>query len=145
MGCEIPLPAIDRNQPVADMRQKPASRVRATLWRLPAQFPKNTSAIILPSLIAQPEQEPEQKPEQKFEEILVETPSTANAELDIRAVTSNRVNVRGGPGTNFDIVGKLVRGAEVEILSDAGTGWVEMRSLDGQTIGWMADFLLSDG
>ena len=65
------------------------------------------------------------------------------ASYDIRSVTSNRVNVRGGPSTSFDVVGKLVRGAEVEVLTDTGNGWVEMQSLDGSTIGWMADFLLS--
>lgn len=98
---------------------------------------ENTSVIILPSLIAQPETQ--------VDETEVVTQTTANTGLDIRSVTANRVNVRGGPGTQYDIVGKLIRGAEVEILSDTGTGWVEMRSVGGQSIGWMADFLLSDG
>lgn len=98
---------------------------------------ENTSVIILPSLIAQPETQ--------VDETEVVTQTTANTGLDIRSVTANRVNVRGGPGTQYDIVGKLILGAEVEILSDTGTGWVEMRSVGGQSIGWMADFLLSDG
>ena len=37
-----------------------------------------------------------------------------------------------------------VRGVEVEVLDDNGDGWIEMRSLDGVTFGWMAEFLLSD-
>jgi uncharacterized protein YgiM (DUF1202 family) len=55
------------------------------------------------------------------------------------------VNVRGGPGTDFGIVTRLVRGDEVEILEDNGDGWVRLRLLGGGTEGWMADFLLTDG
>ena len=54
------------------------------------------------------------------------------------------MNVRGGPGTNFDVVGKLTRGTEVEVLAENVDGWVEMRSVDGATLGWMADFLLNE-
>ncbi|WP_420861424.1 SH3 domain-containing protein [Algirhabdus cladophorae] len=61
--------------------------------------------------------------------------------LDIRRVKPARVNVRGGPGTDYDIVAKLVQGDEATILSDNGDGWLEVEMLDGQ-IGWMASFLL---
>ena len=64
---------------------------------------------------------------------------------DIRQVSGNRVNVRGGPGTDFGIVGKLVRGDAVEIIEDNGDGWVLMRPVDGGAEGWMADFLLTSG
>ena len=64
---------------------------------------------------------------------------------DIRTVTGNRVNVRGGPGTDFGVIGRLVRGDEVEILEDDGVGWVRMRSLETGEEGWMADFLLNAG
>ena len=64
---------------------------------------------------------------------------------DIRVVTGSRVNVRGGPGTSYGVVGKLVEGDRVEVLDDSGTGWVRMRPADGGTVGWMADFLLTDG
>jgi len=70
--------------------------------------------------------------------------STASFD-DIRTVSGNRVNVRGGPGTDFGIVTRLVRGDEVEILEDNGDGWVRLRLLGGGTEGWMADFLLTDG
>ena len=39
---------------------------------------------------------------------------------DLRTVTGNRVNVRGGPGTDFGVVFKLVEGASVEVLEDNG-------------------------
>lgn len=66
------------------------------------------------------------------------------AVTDIRAVSGNRVNVRGGPSTGFDVVNSLVRGDEVEVLEEDGAGWVRMRPLDGGTEGWIADFLLTD-
>ncbi|KIN62276.1 hypothetical protein Z946_1133 [Sulfitobacter noctilucicola] len=64
---------------------------------------------------------------------------------DIRTVSGNRVNVRGGPGTDFGIVSRLVRGDEVKIVQDDGNGWVRFETLDGDTGGWMADFLLTNG
>ncbi|WP_299146883.1 SH3 domain-containing protein [uncultured Tateyamaria sp.] len=67
------------------------------------------------------------------------------AEIELRAVTGTRVNVRGGPGTDFSVVNSLVRGDEVEILQDPGNGWVQLRPVNGGQIGWMADFLLSEG
>lgn len=69
----------------------------------------------------------------------------ASAPADLRQVSGNRVNVRGGPGTDFGIVSRLVRGDEVEILQDNGNGWVRMRPVGGGTEGWMADFLLTSG
>ena len=84
-----------------------------------------TPQIILPSLIA-----------------TTETVATS-AGRDIRKVSGNRVNVRGGPSTNFGVVNKLTRGAEVRILEDNGNGWVRMQPVDGGESGWMADFLLT--
>ncbi|MEO0403114.1 MAG: SH3 domain-containing protein [Pseudomonadota bacterium] len=65
--------------------------------------------------------------------------------FEIRAVTGNSVNVRGGPGTGFSVVNRLVRGDRVEILQDPGNGWVRLRPVSGGTEGWMADFLLGEG
>lgn len=68
-----------------------------------------------------------------------------DADFDIRSVSGNSVNVRGGPGTNFSVVNRMVRGEKVEILQDPGQGWVQLRPVGGGPVGWMADFLLSDG
>ncbi|MGJ8547078.1 MAG: SH3 domain-containing protein [Sulfitobacter sp.] len=62
---------------------------------------------------------------------------------DLREVTGNRVNVRGGPGTSFGIVSRLTRGDAVEVVQDNGDGWVLMRPMLGGPEGWMADFLLT--
>lgn len=76
---------------------------------------------------------------------LAEPVTLASVSGDIRTVSGNRVNVRGGPGTDFGIVSRLVRGDAVEVLQDDGNGWVLMRPVDGDVEGWMADFLLTNG
>ena len=63
--------------------------------------------------------------------------------VDYRTVTGSRVNLRGGPSTGFDVVTQLLQGEEVEILDDTGDGWVKLRALDGNDIGWMADSFLT--
>lgn len=68
-----------------------------------------------------------------------------SAAEDIRTVSGNRVNVRGGPGTDFGIVGRLVRGDAVKIIQDDGNGWVRFEGINGDKGGWMADFLLTNG
>ncbi|MEO9573250.1 MAG: SH3 domain-containing protein [Tateyamaria sp.] len=73
------------------------------------------------------------------------TEAPAATEFDIRSVTGDSVNVRGGPGTDFSVVTRMVRGDKVEILQDPGQGWVQLRLVGGGPVGWMADFLLSDG
>ncbi|MEL7090155.1 MAG: SH3 domain-containing protein [Pseudomonadota bacterium] len=64
---------------------------------------------------------------------------------EVRQVTGNSVNVRGGPGTEYSVVNRLVRGDEVEVLQDPGNGWVKLRPVGGGPVGWMAAFLLSQG
>lgn len=68
---------------------------------------------------------------------------SAEDKADIRAVTGSLVNMRSGPGTGYDVVGQLSQDTQVEVLGDSGTGWVELRPVDGGPTGWMADFLLS--
>jgi hypothetical protein len=94
-------------------------------------------AIILPSLLV---------------DKVVITPVDFNSDTpaprddsEIRSVSGNSVNVRGGPGTGYSVVNRLVRGDEVEILQDPGQGWVKLRPVDVGPIGWMASFLLTEG
>jgi uncharacterized protein YgiM (DUF1202 family) len=85
--------------------------------------------LVMLSLIAEPE---------TFEVI------TSSSAQDVRIASGDRTNVRGGLSTDYEVVGRLTRGVEVEVLDDNGDGWIEMRSLDGVTFGWMAEFLLRD-
>lgn len=64
---------------------------------------------------------------------------------DVRFISADVANMRGGPGTGFDVVTKLERDTQVEILQDTGTGWVKLRPLAGGPEGWIADFLLTSG
>ncbi|MDU8927084.1 SH3 domain-containing protein [Alisedimentitalea sp. MJ-SS2] len=66
----------------------------------------------------------------------------ADDNRDLRKVKSARVNMRQGPGKTFNVVAKLTRGTEVEVIRDGGDGWVKLRVLDTGRVGWMADFLL---
>lgn len=69
----------------------------------------------------------------------------ATVSEDIRTVSGNRVNVRGGPGTEYGVVSRLVRGDAVKVLEDDGNGWVRFEPVNGGPGGWMADFLLIGG
>jgi hypothetical protein len=112
-------------------QSEPVEVTQAAFTPLTTEEP--AGSIILPSLIV-PSQTAVSAPE-----------PTTQLVQEVRFVSGNRVNVRGGPGTNFDVVGSLTRGSEVVVLAENGEGWVEMQSLDGATIGWMADFLLEKG
>ena len=93
---------------------------------------------ILPSLVTNAEPE----------SVLAEEDGSASvptgASTDIREVTGNRVNVRGGPGTRFGVVTQMVAGDEVEVLEDNASGWIRIRPVEGGEAGWIADFLLSE-
>ena len=73
------------------------------------------------------------------------TPEDTGPTSDIRTVKGTRVNLRSGPGTDYDVVDQLTQSTKVEILSDSGNGWVELRPVDGGPTGWIAAFLLTDG
>ena len=64
-------------------------------------------------------------------------------QADLRTVTGNRVNMRNGPGTKYSIVARLTRGQEVEVLSNPGNGWLKLRVVENNRIGWMAEFLVT--
>lgn len=65
------------------------------------------------------------------------------AAMDIRYVTGNVVNMRGGPGTEFDKIASLNGGTEVAVIAEPGNGWVMLRVMDTGEEGWMADWLVS--
>ncbi|MEP1611373.1 MAG: SH3 domain-containing protein [Roseobacter sp.] len=64
---------------------------------------------------------------------------------DIRTIKGTLVNMRSGPGTDYDVVDQLSQNTRVEILTNTGNGWVELRPLPGGTTGWIAEFLLTSG
>lgn len=62
---------------------------------------------------------------------------------DLRSVRKSRVNLRLGPGTQYNVVAKLAAGTPVELLQDPGNGWVKLRVVDGGRVGWMAQSMIS--
>jgi uncharacterized protein YgiM (DUF1202 family) len=75
---------------------------------------------------------------------LIQEVATAPAtQPDLRFVDGDRVNVRGGPGTEFAVVGKLFRNDMVEIINDEGNGWLHLRDTVTGDEGWIADWLVT--
>ncbi len=62
---------------------------------------------------------------------------------DLRSVSGNRVNMRGGPSTDFEVLAKLVRGDQVQVLESTGSGWVKLEVVATGQVGWMAERLLT--
>lgn len=115
-------------------KPKPAQQPAVTLVK--AVTPEAEPTIILPSLIADVDAALNEPAQEDTQTIVLN---------NVRTVSGSRVNVRGGPGTSFQVVNKLVQGDEVEVLEDDGSGWIRLRPVDGGPVGWMADFLLSEG
>lgn len=64
----------------------------------------------------------------------------------IMKVNANSANVRGGPGTDYSVMGKLTRGEAVMVVADAETpeGWSHIR-IEGDGIdGFIATRLLTE-
>lgn len=61
----------------------------------------------------------------------------------IRRVAATGANVRGGPSTGFDVVGRLTRGEEVEVIEDGANGWLRVRIQGDGIEGWVSARLLA--
>lgn len=65
---------------------------------------------------------------------------TSSAEM--LSVNTDSVNLRSGPGTNFDIKWEYGKGFPLEVISSKGE-WVEVSDFEGDT-GWIYKPLLSN-
>ncbi|MCR8726520.1 SH3 domain-containing protein [Frigidibacter sp. ROC022] len=80
----------------------------------------------------------------------VDLPSVADeiqaalAESQVWYVTGNVVNVRSGPSTSYEVVGKVTYGEATEILSDPSDDWVKIRIQGDGVEGYMARRFLQD-
>lgn len=66
-----------------------------------------------------------------------------STDQDIRQVTGNVVNMRGGPGTGYEKVAQLAKGTDVAVLRESGEGWIKLRVVDTGRVGWVADWLVT--
>jgi uncharacterized protein YgiM (DUF1202 family) len=78
--------------------------------------------------------------------VVVQAPAPAPVadSIDLRLVAGDLVNMRDGPGTDFNVVDKLSRGTLAEVIEVNGAGWVRIRVADTAQVGWMAERLLTD-
>jgi hypothetical protein len=71
-------------------------------------------------------------------------PTPAPEALTVMYVSSTAVNVRGGPSTDYGVVGRLTRDEAVTVVTPATNGWVQIR-IEGDGIdGYIAARLLTD-
>ena len=70
-------------------------------------------------------------------------PVAIEASGSYRSVQVAGANVRGGPSTNHGVIGRVTMGEEVEVVENAGNGWVRVRIQGDGVDGWMAERLLS--
>ncbi|MFY2825299.1 SH3 domain-containing protein [Ruegeria sp. MALMAid1280] len=73
---------------------------------------------------------------------VAETPALPEPQKDMREISGTRVNMRDGPGTIYPIIGKATIGQQVEVLSESGTGWLRLRVLPQQQVGWVSASLV---
>lgn len=69
-------------------------------------------------------------------------PAASESYLDLRQIRASRVNMRQGPGTIYPVLARLLAGDEVLIIDDNGSGWLQLRTKDGNKIGWVAASLV---
>lgn len=71
-------------------------------------------------------------------------PTLPQTVLPMLYVNSNSVNVRGGPSTDYAVVGRLTRAEAVTVVSAEADGWVHIR-IEGDGIeGYVAARLLTE-
>lgn len=74
----------------------------------------------------------------------VEPESEPEPEVAMLYVTGSRVNVRGGPSTDYGVIASLTRGTPVGDLGDAGEGWRIIRLMETGERGYMAGRFLTE-
>lgn len=60
---------------------------------------------------------------------------------NVGEITGKRVNIRGGAGLNFTVLGQLEKGTRVSIVKLLDDGWVQIQPMD-DSYGWVADKFL---
>jgi uncharacterized protein YgiM (DUF1202 family) len=71
-------------------------------------------------------------------EIEIETTVASDTEwLPLEVVTATRLNVRTGPGTEYELVGALIQGEQVRVIEESN-GWKLVRPDGDELEGWVA-------
>jgi hypothetical protein len=125
-----------------------ATQVRSSLSQglslLPTSDPSDAMQLVSLELGASGLRQAPPAAETTDETITTTLPVTLpEPDKDLREVTGTRVNMRDGPGTIYPVVARLTLGHKVEVLSDSGTGWLRLRTLPEQQLGWISSSLVS--
>ena len=128
--ADVVAGTISEPEPVAQTTPEPVENTGpvtlASLQDNSAMFARPVIQLgTIPNAVALPDAEPDPQP------------------LDIREVAGARVNVRMGPGTGYDIVTSLSKGTTVEVIETDSSGWVKLRTVENEFVGWMAEYLLT--
>lgn len=92
--------------------------------------------VVLASVTAAIEEAPVAANPEPTAEVLAPAP------VDLRYVSGNVVNMRGGPGTNFGVVDKLTRGTLTEVVQTSDNGWAQIIVPSTGLEGWMSERFL---
>jgi uncharacterized protein YgiM (DUF1202 family) len=111
---------------------RPAPQPAAVAVATPEPDPQDQAPAAIPVVVeAQPEAAPpvEDAANPVFslanygDDATAPTETSPTAGDGIAVVDARSVNVRSGPGTDFDVLTRLSRGEEVAVIGDAGNGW----------------------
>lgn len=133
--------AIAQGAPAETAAREDMRRARSSLLQGLALFPATEPGGEVASLgdIAT------RAPAPKVEPATLTASRPALSEPDLREVAGTRVNMRDGPGTIYPVILRLRIGQQVEVLETSGTGWLRLRTVQGQQVGWVAASLISKG
>ncbi|WP_121060405.1 SH3 domain-containing protein [Chachezhania antarctica] len=122
----------DETDPGADTPVTRLSTFDATGTTLSGLTTAGLSALASGNTIAADEDD-----EAIQEDVAVET------DPSIRKIAAARVNVRGGPGTGFSVVAKLDQGTPVRVVGEPLSGWLMLRTVENDLLGYVAANLVS--
>lgn len=115
-----PTPFQEAPQPVVEQPATPAPESPGVVAEQPPAAPAEEKPSPTP-------EEPTPTPEPQTARVVVNSPA---------------VNLRGGPGTQYNLAGTASRGTELEIVGKNPAGdWWQVCCVNGQTV-WIANFLV---
>jgi multidrug resistance efflux pump len=124
----------------ADQRLKPGMPADAEIL---LESQPSEMRILSPTILAQPTVSPTVTPtpvKAGPTSTIGPTPTATEVPPPVQAeVIAWGLNVRSGPGVNYSVIATLSMGDIVPVIDlDPNTGWLQVRLLDGEKIGWIS-------
>ncbi|GGB15885.1 SH3 domain-containing protein [Allosediminivita pacifica] len=134
-------PAPDTRVASAEAPAEPQDRSPAAhLVQASAELASGLRSPIISTANAAPAEAQAAVPQATVQKASLETTTPAAApEPELHQVTGTVVNLRMGPGTDFNVAGQLREGTRVRVLREMeGGSWVKLRAVDEGRIGYMS-------